>query len=249
MSNALKDQTKRLFYIALEIALERYDENIISKIPSEEYLIKKYHFSKSFENKMQNLILKQRKQNEKNRYSNKKFIFRKIAAGIVVIVTVGLETSLGVSAVRAEFLNIFSEIKNVYVTLCNQNQENLILDWEEYPSHWNNYWIPTFFPKGYVISDMQDSKIFKKITYKNQASSIIIFNQLTNPFEIKNEDGNTVIRKIKELEKDGILNQKKTDKGIYNILTWSGDGIFFKLESYENSKTLVKMAKSIVKID
>ena len=139
-----------------------------TECPSEEELAKKYTFSASFEQKMQQLFAQQKR---KEKIAHMKRTALKVAAGVLIFLSISFVTVMNVSALRVNILNFINEKMEQYtkVSVEHESKPNTEMQGKIMPAYLPENYNKEFFSEnksGYYLCIYQDNNGNKIILEK-----------------------------------------------------------------------------------
>ena len=178
------------------------------------------------------------------RQSISKLLNRSAIAIIIVIILLST-TVANAEAVRVRVLNFFKDIKQEYTSF--QLREDEEVDNSRSPVvNWSKAYVPTFIPEGYEVSNTSYGDLVKKIVFKDQQGSLIIYSQLSeaNSPAVDTEDA-AVSKPITINGHEGLLVVKNS---IVTIV-WAIGNNMFTLQADTSEDTAIKIAQGVKYID
>ena len=163
----------------------------------------------------------------------------RIAASIFfIIMAIGISSTLGVEAVRHEFLSLFTKTEKEYTEFTLGNESELMKYIE---NEWKDSYIPGWLPEGYRLDEAYALGTTKFMIFVKGESKISLTQGIENIY-LDTEESDLRTVNINNME--GIL-ISKDDR---NILCWHNDKIFFSMTSYIEENEMIEIAKKIKKI-
>ena len=211
-----------------------------TKWPKEEELAKKYTFSASFEQKMQKLFAQQRR---KEKIARMKRTALKIAAGILIFLSVSFVTIMNVDALRVNFLNFINEKLEQYTKVSVEHGSNPITNENKSDAELQGKVLPSYLPESYN----------KKVIFENKNNDYYLC-------KYQDYNGNEIdLIKISEWSTAGIdsedaymehliVNDQAAEyyeKNNYSTLLYKYEGEVFLLSGQIPKNEILKIAESM----
>jgi len=163
----------------------------------------------------------------------------RIAASILFIITaIGISSTLGVEAVRHEFLSLFTKTEKEYTEFALGNESELMKYIE---NEWKGAYIPGWLPEGYKLDEAYELGTNKFMIFVKGESKIFLTQGIENRY-IDTEEADVRTVNINNME--GILMSKESQ----SILYWHNDIVFFSMTSDIEENEMIEISKKIKKI-
>ena len=163
----------------------------------------------------------------------------RIAASILFItMVIGISSTLGVEAVRHEFLSLFTKTEKEYTELALGNESELMKYIE---NEWKNSYVPGWLPEGFRLDEAYALGTTKFMIFVKGESKIFLTQGIENRY-IDTEEAYVRTVNINNIE--GILMSKESQ----NILYWHNDKVFFSMTSDIKENEMIEISKKIKKI-
>lgn len=164
-----------------------------------------------------------------------------ILVGIILLFT----TVSSVEAVRIRVLNFFMDIRQEYTSFQLKENENDSTGGSPVVN-WNKAYVPTYIPDGYELSNTFHSEFVKKLVFKDQQDSLIIYTELSEA----NSPG-VDTEKASALKTISINGHKGTlvVKNSMVTIVWAIGNSMFTLQSGTSEETAIKIAEGVKYID
>jgi len=176
---------------------------------------------------------------------NKPKLLSKFAIVASIAVILLFTTVASVEAVRLKVLNFLVDVRQEYTSFSLKESENN--SYSETPAvNWSKSYVPTYIPDGYEVSSTTYNEQVKKIIFKDQEGSLIIYtllNEATNP-GVDTENA-SLLKTININGHEGTLIIKNS---IVTIV-WVIDGNLFVLQTETSEDTAIKIAEGVEYID
>jgi len=234
-------QDNALFDALFSYALKENAIRETQAIPSNEVLKKEYQFSDEFENKMKNIIKKQR-----NKRVMKKVYYygKKIAACIMIIITIGFGALMTVDAVQQAVINTIIEWyddHNAYTfkNTSGRESDDILAD-----SHAQ---IPDYIPEGFELTDSNVNTQNSIYFYSNVVGKTIVFRSsiITDEHTTFIDNEHTDYEEIEINGKNTYLfiGEDNNDNSV--SLIWIDGNIIYSVDSWIGVSEAIKIAKSV----
>jgi len=161
-------------------------------------------------------------------------------AVILAVVFISIATlSLSVEAFRVQIYNLFSTDHNEYsnVRIREESLEDLKIP------EWDNYYFPTYIPKGFYIEFTNELVDIKELKFTNGSGKFIYFSQTPNGTNVSLDTEGGEKSEVVIKDRKAILTVKE-DK---NILIWNNEEFSFYLSSNLEAEKLIIIAESLEK--
>ncbi|WP_050698187.1 DUF4367 domain-containing protein [Anaeromassilibacillus senegalensis] len=177
----------------------------------------------------------------KQKTSQVKKHFTKIAACILLFTVLPLSVAMSVEASREMIIKFFGGYFSI-----SEQQEPPRRDFDpNLPlKDYKNIYLPEWMPEGYIITEWTNLTDPMTIMYTGDRSRIRFFQSSTNLIQYEDSD-------IKDLNMYKVGdqtyfygNKENSDEFLHKLL-WQKDGVYFSLEGSEDQGILFKIAESI----
>lgn len=230
----------------LEYASACYVEDL-AKLMDEAGKDESFALSPEFDKKMRNFIHKHERKEKLKRIGRKTISILPKVAMILLILCGSLAVLTTVSqAARVKVYNFFIDAQEKFTSIMLKDKagDGGIKDANEIPADWHGAYIPTYIPKGFKVSGIDDLGAIKIISYADSGGETIMFNEY--PIEDNNLQVDTEDAKMEDISINGEKGLSIEKKG--NItLVWHNDENVFYLRAKIEKAELSKMAGSIKK--
>lgn len=179
--------------------------------------------------------------NEK-KFRNNSSTMRPIQKIAVIILIIGIMASISffsVDALRVRILNFFMEIRPEY-TEFRLEEENQDLE-DSRIVNWENAFMPTYIPAGYVVESSENGELAKSITLVNTDGKIIDYAEYNEAVSFNYDTEDAVLQDITVKDETGTLIIKNDN---YSIIWTLGNSIFVIRTQISEEETK-KIAESV----
>ena len=218
---------------------EQHAYNINKELEKNKEAIENIDFPKELDEWFENFTKQRyRKQRIKKRMQTLYKSSARIAAVLVLIITILGVVTFSVEAFRIDFLNFFVTEKSNNLEIKSRRVvqgEDLLEDYED-------LYVLGYVPEGFVLSDVEGIKEHLLITYINGNKRIDFMQHFSDiDISLDNERMKITYEELKGGEQ-AIFSQSAD----YNSIVWENDICTFVLSGEADIKTLKEMAESII---
>jgi hypothetical protein len=169
---------------------------------------------------------------------------KNVAAILFAVLLVFSTSILSVRAMRTKVLNWFIQMGDQYTEIGLDEKENTAGD--NINVNWVNAYAPSYIPKGFSISSLNNGKNMKSIEYKNEKEGIIVFQQMDN-----NANQNIDTEDAEKIEKITVQGEKGllVNKNDLITVAWHNDTYMFTLSTKSDglqNEEVLKIAESVI---
>ena len=203
--------------------------------------------SSEFDQKMYKLF---RQEEKRARSRRQGFLYQKIAASILIALTVFVVAAASVEAVRTKVLNIIVTITEEYMDINFQDAlEDKGTDYNQLPTHPANVFRPSYLPEGFSVTETEINGQYYVIVLTDDNNNSIVIKQtpISAGLSTRMDYEGAIETKVTldNLDITVLEQQNIMIDGVQYTLYWQQNNCFFTISSVINKDELLRIAASM----